>query len=265
MKPIPIHARNPGPMTGDGNWTWLIPGRVPTFIDAGTGDAGHLAAVADALGERTMEQVLVTHAHVDHVSGAVPMAALQPAARFAKMPWLPRDERWPVAWQAIADGERIEAGDSTLVAIHTPGHAPDHLCFWHEETRSVFCGDLAIKGSTVWIPGTDDGDVGAYLASLERVLALEPARLYPAHGPVVDDPQRLLRDYIEHRRRREAQVLEALEQGDTSAEQLTVRIYRALQPALMTLAQQGVVAHLRKLEREGRVRREGEAWNIMKP
>ena len=97
------------------------------------------------------------------------------------------------------------------------------------------------------------------------MLALEPARLYPAHGPVIDDPQRVLRDYIEHRRRREAQVLEALEQGDSSAEQLTARIYRALQPALMTLAQQSVVAHLRKLEREGRVRREGEAWNIMKP
>ena len=82
----------------------------------------------------------------------------------------------------------VEAGDDLLRAVHTPGHAPDHLCFWHEESRTLFSGDLAVKGTTVYIPPNLQGDLADYLASLERVRALQPARLLPAHGPVIDDP-----------------------------------------------------------------------------
>jgi glyoxylase-like metal-dependent hydrolase (beta-lactamase superfamily II) len=249
-------------MTGEGNWTWLIPGRVPTLVDAGTGDARYLAALNDALGGATLAQVLVTHGHTDHASGAAPLAALMPQARFAKVPWRPKDARWPVEWHPIADGDAIDAGDSSLVALHTPGHAPDHLCFWHEATRAVFCGDLVVKGTTVWIPGNDDGDMGAYVASLERVLALEPERLYPAHGAVVDDPARLLRNYIDHRREREAQVLDALRLGDTTPDEMTARIYRGIREALVSFARESVTAHLRTLERDGRVRRDGDAWLV---
>lgn len=263
MIPIPLHAFNPGPMTGDGNWTWLIRGRTPTLIDAGTGDPRYLHALAAALGGATLAQVLVTHGHGDHASGAQAVAALMPSASFGKMPWPGRDGRWGVEWRPIAHQETIDAGDSTLVALHTPGHAPDHLCFWHQPTRSVYCGDLVQKGSTVWIPGTDDGDVAAYIASLESILALEPARLYPAHGPVIDDPARLIRNYLEHRREREAQVLDALGHGDTSPAEMTSRIYRGLSDTLIPLARESVTAHLRKLERERRVRRDGEAWHII--
>lgn len=252
-------------MTGAGNWTWLVDGRVPTLIDAGTGDPRHVDAVAAALGGRPLAQVLVTHGHTDHASGASALAARMPHARFVKMPWPERDACYPVDWRPLADNDVLAAGDTTLVALHTPGHAPDHVCVWHEATRSLFSGDLVVKGSTVWIPGNQHGDVAAYLASIERVLALEPARLFPAHGQVIDEPARLLRGYIDHRREREEQVLDALRRGDSTSDAMTARIYRGLKQQLIPLARESVTAHLRKLEREGRARREGEAWHIIEP
>ena len=252
-------------MTGAGNWTWLVPGRVPTLIDAGTGDARHVDAVAAALGDTALSQVLVTHGHTDHASGAGALAERMPQARFLKMPWPGRDDIYPVSWCHLADNDVVEAGDTSLRTLHTPGHAPDHVCFFHEETRSVFCGDLLQRGGTIWIPGNEQGDLAAYIASLERVLALEPAKVFPAHGPVIDEPVRLLRSYIEHRREREEQVLDALRQGDFTPEAMTARIYRGLKETLLPLASESVVAHLRKLEREGRVRHEGEAWHIIDP
>src|SRR5262245_58927542 len=170
MNPLAIHAHNPGPYTGEGNWTWLLRGRVPTLIDAGSGEAAHVDAVEQALDGATLMQVLVTHAHGDHASGAPALAARFPYAVFRKMPWAGRDQKWPVHWQSIGNGDRIVAGNETLVAVHTPGHAPDHLAFWHEPTRTLFCGDLALKGTTIFIPSNHQGDLSDYLASLDRVL-----------------------------------------------------------------------------------------------
>lgn len=262
MNPIPVHAFNPGPMTGAGNTTWLVPGPIPVLIDAGTGDARHLAALEAALGGRALAKVLVTHGHGDHASGAPAIRDRMPHTRFFKMPWPGRDEKWPVPWEPLADGDAIDAGDSSIGAVHTPGHAPDHLCFWHEPTRTVFCGDLAVKGTTVVIPATSGGDLGAYLRSLERVLALEPARLLPAHGPVIDDPVALLRSYLDHRHEREQQVLDALRAGDDTAAAITSRLYTGLRDALVPMARESVTSHLLKLERDGRVRRHGDAWAV---
>jgi endoribonuclease LACTB2 len=170
-----------------------------------------------------------------------------------------------VPWQPLADGDRIDIGDTTLVAVHTPGHSPDHLCFWHEESRTLFGGDLAIKGSTVWIPAHLQGDLAAYLASLERVVALEPAQLLPAHGPVIDRPVELLREYIAHRREREEQIVDALRAGEATLDALVARVYRGLKPSLVPLAKESATAHLLKLEREGRARRHAEAWHIIDP
>lgn len=265
MDPIALHAHNPGPYTGDGNWTWLIPGRVTTLIDAGTGETTHLDEVERALDGAPLAQVLVTHAHGDHISGAPALAARFPSARFRKMPWSERDTRWPVAWEPIAANEQIAAGDAALVAVHTPGHAPDHLSFWHEPSRTLFCGDLAVKGTTVFIPSNTRGDLADYLVSLERVMALQPARLLPAHGPIIDDPRAVLRGYIEHRRERERQILTALERGALTPDELVAQIYRALAEHLVPLARESVVAHLVKLARDGRAGRRGEAWHIIGP
>ena len=279
MKPIAIHAFNPGPYTGDGNWTWLIRGRVTTLIDAGTGEPQHLDAIERALGGATLSQVLVTHAHGDHASGAPAIAARFPGARFFKWPWPGRDGRWPAPWEPLENEATIPAGDESLTVIHTPGHAPDHLCFWHQDSRILFCGDLAQRGTTIYIPSKLQGDLAAFLASLERVLALQPAQLLPAHGPIIDDPERVLRGYIEHRLEREAQLLELLRGGGTlTPDAIVARIYRGLKDAYVPMARETVLAHLIKLEREGRVRRiaasapaaadrsgEEDAWNIIEP
>lgn len=265
MNPIAIHAFNPGPITGAGNWTWLVPGRIPTLVDAGTGDPRHLDGVEAALAGSRLVQVIVTHGHGDHASGAPSIAARFGSVRFLKKPWGVRDSKWTVPWAPIEDGHRLDAGDTTLTAVHTPGHSPDHLCFWHEETRSLFCGDLAIQGATVWIPPQLQGDMGAYIASLERVLALEPARMYPAHGPVIENPGKLLRHYLAHRRQREEQVLDALRRGDTTAAAVAARIYAGQSASVLALAKENVTAHLIKLEREGRVRHDDGAWHMMGP
>ena len=265
MNPVPIFAFNPGPITGDGNWTWLIPGRVPTLIDAGTGDARHLDGVREALAGAALDQVLVTHAHVDHASGAAALRDRFGVTRFRKVPWPDRASKWPVDWQPIGDGDSIAAGDTELIAVQTPGHSPDHVCFWHTPSRTLFGGDLAIKGASVWIPASDGGDLGAYLRTLERVLALDPVRVLPAHGPIIDNPAEVLRAYLDHRFEREAQVIDALRAGATTAETIVTRVYRGLRDPLVPLARESVVAHLRKLKQEGRVREEHNAWTMIEP
>jgi glyoxylase-like metal-dependent hydrolase (beta-lactamase superfamily II) len=170
-----------------------------------------------------------------------------------------------VPWQPIGDGGLVEAGDDLLRAVHTPGHAPDHLCFWHERSRTLFSGDLAVKGTTVYIPPNLRGDLADYLSSLERVRALRPARLLPAHGPVIDDPDALLLGYLQHRQEREEQIVSALRAGPATPEALVPLIYRGLKENLSQVARETVLAHLLKLEREGRAGRHGESWHIMEP
>jgi glyoxylase-like metal-dependent hydrolase (beta-lactamase superfamily II) len=252
-------------MTGSGNWTWLIPGRVPTLIDAGVGERKHLDELDEALGGAALAQVIVTHAHSDHAAGVIAIADRMPSVRFLKRPWPDRDRRWPVGWQPLSDGDTVDAGDTSLTVVHTPGHAPDHVCAWHAGTRSLFGGDLAIEGTTVWIPGSFDGDVAEYIRSLERVIALNPVRMMPGHGPVIRDPVALLRDYIEHRRARERQVIDALRQGDETAATIVARVYPELDKGLVPRAEETVIAHLMKLERDGLARRTGNAWHIIEP
>ncbi len=265
LNPLAIHAFNPGPITGAGNWTWLLPGRVSTLIDAGTGDPRHIDALERALAGERLAQVLVTHAHADHASGAPAMAERMPGVQFRKMPWPDRDLKWPVSWQPLADGEVVSAGDTSLVTVHTPGHAPDHVCFWHEETRTLLCGDLAVKGTTVWIPSSLKGDLSDYLASLERVLRLNPQRLLPAHGPVINEPHKLLRAYIAHKLEREAQVLDALGRGDTNPDAIVARVYAGLKESLAPMARENVVSHLVKLAREGRATSDDNGWRLINP
>ena len=257
MSPVALHAANPGPFTGEGNWTYLIDGEMPVLIDAGVGNASHLEAIDAAVGSRQFHLV-VTHAHSDHISGAPAIRERWPATRLSKMPWLERDRDLP--WQPLADGDRVATGAGELQVIHTPGHAPDHVCLWHEESRTVFVGDMLVKGTTVMIPASHRGSLADYLRSLDRLLALGAVRALPAHGPVIDDPEALIRHYIEHRAQRESQVREALDEGAGTIDQLLARIYPGLQPALEPMARESLLAHLIKLEDEGRAERRDAGW-----
>ncbi len=248
-------------MTGAGNWTYFLPGRHPVLIDAGVGHTSHLDAIARARSEGP-GHVLVSHAHGDHISGVAALASRWPDTRFSKMPWPERDANHEVHWRFVGDGDVISAGDDELHAIHTPGHAPDHLAFWHPSTRTLFSGDLVVAGTTVVIPASMGGSLAAYLTSLERLLALDPARLLPAHGVPIDQPERIIRQYIVHRHEREQQVVAALASGLRSADAVVNRIYVGLAGALVPMARESVLAHLHKLEDDRIVRREGQEWAL---
>jgi glyoxylase-like metal-dependent hydrolase (beta-lactamase superfamily II) len=256
MKPVLLTAHNPGPMTGSGNNTYLIVGQGrATLVDAGVGHEQHLAELAAQLiaSEATLERVLVTHFHPDHASGAAGIAAAHPEAAFEKFPWPDEDARYPVSWRPLADRDIVAAGGESLVALHTPGHSPDHIAFWHEATRTVFSGDLVNRNSSVMIHTSHGGNLAEYMASLEQLLALEPRVLLPAHGPRIDDPRAVLTGYLEHRRMRERQVRAALEHGHSTVQAIAESIYDGLDPALMPAARENVRAHLDKLRSEGAV------------
>lgn len=257
MKPRFLHAGNPGPLTGEGNWTYLIEGDRPVLIDAGVGIASHLDDIDAAVAARDLHLV-VTHAHSDHISGAPAIRERRPSTTLSKLPWPIRDR--DLVWTPLADGDVVETGEGTLQVIHTPGHAPDHICLWHAESRTVFVGDMLVQGTTVVIPASHGGSVSQYLASLDRLLRLNPARALPAHGPVIEDPQALIHHYVKHRAEREEQILAALQAGAVTVEDLLSRIYPGLPPALEGFARESVLAHLIKLESEHRASRDDTRW-----
>ena len=193
--PVLIPAFNPGSMTGNGNNTYLFPDRDALLIDAGTGDSRHIAAIEAALASNAgrLTDVLVTHAHPDHASGAAALRRAWPAARFWKFPWPEEDRRLDVEFGPLSDGQRIGTGGAIEV-IHTPGHSPDHCCFWLASQAVLFCGDLLIQGGTVVIPGSRGGNMTAYLESLQRVGRLDPRRVLPAHGQAIEQPLELIQN-----------------------------------------------------------------------
>lgn len=260
---LTIDAHNFVPIMGQGNHTYLvIDRRSAVLIDAGTGLPQHLNDVADAIDRAgaTLEQVIVTHAHSDHIAGAPALAVAHPDARFRKIPWPGEDERHRVPWEALADGEAVHVGHERLDVIHTPGHAPDHAALWHEPSRTMLTGDLVLPGGNVLIPHSRGGDLRQYLSSLERLRGLAPSRMLPAHGAEILDPERALRRHLAHRQEREAQVVAALAAGRTTVTEITESIYHGLATALVKAAQENVRAHLEKLRQEQRAVEHEGRW-----
>jgi glyoxylase-like metal-dependent hydrolase (beta-lactamase superfamily II) len=235
-------------MTGIGNNTWLVDGRVPTLIDAGIGRPSHIDRIAERLAGRPLACVLVTHGHGDHASGAPTLRARWPAVDIYK-----RTEGDESGWLPLADGDRVPAGDGSLTVVHTPGHAPDHVCFWDETAGALFGGDMVLQGTTVMIPAGRGGSMRAYLSSLDRLARLGPRTVYPGHGPVIERPAELIAEYIRHREMREAQILSCLTEGVTAFDEIIARVYPGLPEAIHPAAKQTIQAHVDKLTEEGRL------------
>jgi glyoxylase-like metal-dependent hydrolase (beta-lactamase superfamily II) len=245
---ILISARNASTWTGpSGNNTYLLPGPVPALVDAGIGKAEHIDEVARELSGRPLALLLLTHAHPDHAGGVPAILARWPGVRV---------RQYGTGEAPISDGETIVAGDGTLTAIYTPGHAPDHCCF--SAGADIFCGDLARAGGTIVIPAGRGGDLTEYLASLDRVRSSRPQRLLPGHGPIIDNPVEVIDGYIRHRAQRDSQILSVLKNGSSVPAEISTKIYGTLAPELTRAAAETVLAHLIKLSREGRaVERDG--------
>jgi len=266
---VRLTAPNPGLMTGPGTNTYLIGSGELALVDPGPADETHLAAMLAAVEARgTLRTILVTHTHLDHAPGAAALAqatgaqvvGFGPAENFA--PDLCVGGGWTLRLPGGAAGDEgaglgsgeEQGGDLTLEAVHTPGHASDHLCWLIQESRTLLTGDHLMHGSTVVIR-PPDGDLGTYLASLALVRDFDPpiARLAPGHGRVMERVTEVVDALVAHRLGRHARVADALAVlGDATVDELLPQVYADVTEAQLPVAKFSLWAHLRYLAEEGR-------------
>jgi glyoxylase-like metal-dependent hydrolase (beta-lactamase superfamily II)/8-oxo-dGTP pyrophosphatase MutT (NUDIX family) len=249
-----IIAPNPGMMTGPGTNTYLVGDKDLAVIDPGPAIDSHIAAVL-AAGAGRIRSVICTHTHPDHSPAAAAIKAASGAVLIGwPAPEHPGQDRSFAPDRVLGHGDRVLFGGVSLRALHTPGHASNHLCYLLENTKMLFTGDHVMQGSTVVI-NPPDGDMRAYLASLELLLTEDILILAPGHGYLIGEPHREARRLIRHRLAREAKVASALARlGAPTLEELVLEVYDDVQPRLHAVAMRSLAAHLGKLAAEGRVR-----------
>jgi glyoxylase-like metal-dependent hydrolase (beta-lactamase superfamily II) len=261
-----IVARNPSPFTLYGTGTYVVGRGEVAVIDPGPDDTAHIDALLGALTAESVAQIVVTHTHVDHSPAAAPLAASTGAPIAGCAPHRRRDDLFTGEAggdldyrpdRLLQDGESIRARGWELEAIHTPGHTSNHLCYALHPHGIVFTGDHVMAWSTS-VVSPPDGDMAAYMESLQR-LAARPERLYwPTHGPAVDKPAEYLAALYEHRLERERMVLAALRAGRRTIPPIVSEVYAGLDPRLLRAAGRTTWAHLIKLVADGRVKAEPE-------
>lgn len=280
-----VLAPNPSPYTFTGTQTYIVgAGSEVAVIDPGPNDtgvaghadtngAGHVEAILKAVGDARIVAIVCTHTHRDHSPASRPLQAATGAPIIGCAP-LALDDDGPRADSSfdtgyapdrvLADAERIYGDGWTLEAVATPGHTSNHLCYSVVESGALFTGDHVMAWSTS-VVSPPDGDMAAYMASLQKLYDREDRVLYPAHGPQIDNPRQLVRGMLGHRRQRERQILRLLEDGARHAiPDFVGAMYKGLDPRLHGAAGRSVLAHLIDLERQGRVAVEGEQWLIQR-
>ncbi|RXZ64150.1 MBL fold metallo-hydrolase [Pelagerythrobacter rhizovicinus] len=267
-----VLAPNPSPYTYTGTQTYIVgEGEAVAVIDPGPDDQAHIDAIVEAVGAAKIAAIMCTHTHRDHSPAARPLAERTGAPIVGCAP-LVLDDSGPRADasfdrdyapdRVMEDGEAMTGPGWTLRAVHTPGHTSNHLCFALEESGALFTGDHVMGWSTsVVVP--PDGDMGAYMKSLERLYERGDRVYYPAHGAPVEKPRQLVRGMIGHRRQRENQILRLLGETRQSAADMVPRMYKGLDPRLTGAAEMSVTAHLLDLERRGLVGRSGDLWQTL--
>ena len=272
-RPEPLVARvlaaNPGHFTYTGTQTYLVgDARGLAVIDPGPAEPDHLAALAAAIGAAPVVAIMCPHTHRDHSPAAAPLAR-STGAPIIGCAALVLDDSGPRADAAfdpdyapdrvLGHGESVSGPGWTLTAVATPGHTSNHLCYALEETGALFSGDHVMGWSTTVI-APPDGDMAAYMASLDVLYAREDRIYYPAHGPAIERPRQLVRGLIGHRRQREHQIVKLVGEGLGTVEAMVARMYKGVHPALWPAAGLSVTAHLVDLAARGRVSRDGDQW-----
>lgn len=260
--PRALLAPNPSPMTLDGTRTYLVGRERPVVVDPGPALEPHLAAILEALGGVRPAAILLTHSHPDHAAAAPALAE-----RTGAPVWMARGALRAVVPPAavgrwIGEGDEVETDAGVLRAIATPGHSPEHLAFLLRQDGqgsggALFVGDHLMGEGDTTLVAPPEGDLAAYLDSLERLRGVDAEVAYPAHGPPIRDPAAALERYAEHRRHRIRQVREALREGGPARPaELVRRVYGAeLHPGLVAAAEGSVRAILGYLETRGEARR----------
>lgn len=273
-----VLAPNPSPYTFTGTETYVIgTGRDVAVVDPGPagGDGpysarGHVEAILATIGSARLAAILCTHTHRDHspLSRVLKAATGAPIIGCAPLALADDGPRADAAFdpdyvpdRVLADGERISGDGWTIAAVATPGHTSNHLCYSLVESGALFTGDHVMGWSTS-VVSPPDGDMGHYMASLQKLYEREDTVYYPAHGPAVHNTRQFIRGMMGHRRQRERQILKLLEETPAAIEAMVPRMYKGLDPRLTGAAGRSVLAHLEDLERQGRVTRSEETWTI---
>lgn len=264
-----VLADNPSPFTFTGTQTHLVGTADLAVIDPGPADPDHIEALVAAIAGRPVTAILITHTHRDHSPGSRPLAAATGAPIVGCAP-LAFDDLGPradasfdadyVPDQVLAEGDSVSGRGWTLTAIATPGHTSNHLAFALPETNALFSGDHVMGWSTT-IVSPPDGDMAAYMHSLAKLQARNGDRIYyPAHGDPVENPQRLVRGLIGHRKQREGQILRLLDAEPRSVPAMVGKMYAGIDPRLFPAAERSVLAHLYELRDRGVVAEQGDIW-----
>jgi len=269
-----ILAPNPSPFTYEGTQTYLVGQTDLAVIDPGPDEAAHLDALIAAIGGRPVRAIMCTHTHRDHSPGAAPLARLTGAPIIGCAPLTLEDDgpRADAAFdpdyapdRALEDNETVSGEGWALAAVATPGHTSNHLCYALAAETALFTGDHVMGWSTT-VVSPPDGDMTAYLSSLEKLMGRDDTVYYPAHGEPIAQPRRLVRGTLGHRRMREGQILRHLERhGPSAIPDLVAVMYAAIDPRLHGAAGRSVLAHLIDLERRNLVVPEGEGWRAKSP